>query len=157
MQAPPVIADVGKRGNESSPLDVAQAGKLRSVELQRRCQNAHLVQPVLANLGVLHVDVENAVRKLVERLHVVDLLPHQVGRVELSPKLFDGISVNIRLQMAGEMAMFFPPGHSSFVKSMGQFSIAIFTPWLSAMLTTSGQTEANFAKVLVQVFADRGQ
>ena len=42
------------------------------------------------------------------------------------------MSANIRRQIAGEWARFFPAGHSSRVKDMGQFSMPIFTPCSSA-------------------------
>ena len=103
-----LIADVGQRGNESSPLDIAQAGKLRSVELQRRCQDAHIVQPVPAHLCVFHVHVEDAVCKLVDGLHVIDCCHSRWDGSRLRPKLFDGISVNIVLQWRANV-MFFPP------------------------------------------------
>jgi hypothetical protein len=46
---------------------------------------------------------------------------------------------NISRQTLGEMAMFLPPGHSSPVKSIGQFSIPIFTPHPSACSMIAGQ------------------
>src|SRR5262249_62361786 len=57
-----------------------------------------------------------------------------------SPKLGLGISANIRRQIAGLVARFLPPGHSSAEKSIGQFSIPIRTPRLSAWATSGFQT-----------------
>ncbi len=54
-----------------------------------------------------------------------------------------GMSAYIRRQIAGEFARFFPPGHSSFVNSMGQFSIPIFTPRASAWATSGRQVARN--------------
>jgi hypothetical protein len=39
---------------------------------------------------------------------------------------------NISSHTAGEWAMFWPLGHSSQLKIIGQFSMAIFTPCSSA-------------------------
>jgi hypothetical protein len=46
----------------------------------------------------------------------------------LRPKFPAGIAENISSQIAGAYARFVPPGHSSYEKIIGQFSIAIFTP-----------------------------
>ncbi len=54
-----------------------------------------------------------------------------------------GISSNIRRQTAGLWARFLPPGHSSPVKSIGQFSIPIRTPWASANRTSGFHTWRN--------------
>ena len=51
---------------------------------------------------------------------------------KLRPKLALGMSANIRRQIAGLVARFLPPGHSSPVKSMGQFSMPIRTSCCSA-------------------------
>ncbi len=61
----------------------------------------------------------------------------------LSPKLALGTIENISSQTAGVDARFVPPGHSSYEKSIGQFSIAIFTPRSSAYETSRGQTRRN--------------
>ena len=53
-----------------------------------------------------------------------------------------GIAANISRQMRGDTARFLPPGHSSCVKNIGQFSIATRTPLSSANLMRSGQTLA---------------
>jgi hypothetical protein len=42
------------------------------------------------------------------------------------------MSWNMRRQMAGEVARFLPPGHSSRVKDMGQFSMPMRTSCSSA-------------------------
>jgi len=50
------------------------------------------------------------------------------GRIRaLSPKYSLGISSNIRRHIAGLAARFLPPGHSSAVNSIGQFSMPIGT------------------------------
>ena len=46
------------------------------------------------------------------------------------------MSANIRRQIAGLVARFLPPGHSSPVKSIGQFSMPIRTPCCSAYATS---------------------
>ena len=46
----------------------------------------------------------------------------------------------IRRQMRGVVARLWPPGHSSLLNSIGQFSMVIFRPWSWAKLTMSGQT-----------------
>ena len=53
------------------------------------------------------------------------------------------MSLNIRRQMAGEVARFLPPGHSSWVKSIGQFSMPIRTFLLSAWATSGRQVSRN--------------
>ena len=53
------------------------------------------------------------------------------------------MSANIRRQIAGHVARFFPPGHSSAVKSIGQFSIPIRTFRSSACWTRGRQTSRN--------------
>ena len=50
------------------------------------------------------------------------------------------MSANIRRQTAGVLARFLPPGHSSRVKIIGQFSMPIFTPLSSAYCTSGFQT-----------------
>jgi hypothetical protein len=57
----------------------------------------------------------------------------------LSPKLSLGIAENISSQIAGAQARLLPPGHSSYEKIIGQFSIAIFTPRSPAYSTSGGQ------------------
>ena len=44
------------------------------------------------------------------------------------PKFSAGMISNILRQIAGVVARLLPPGHSSLVKIIGQFSIATFTP-----------------------------
>ena len=56
------------------------------------------------------------------------------------PKLSLGMSLNIRRQTAGEMARFLPPGHSSPVKAIGQFSMPILMLWASAKAISGFQT-----------------
>jgi hypothetical protein len=46
----------------------------------------------------------------------------------LSPKFSSGIASNICSQIAGDQARLLPPGHSSSLKIIGQFSIATLTP-----------------------------
>ena len=54
---------------------------------------------------------------------------------------------NIRRQIAGVAARFFPPGHSSSEYSIGQCSMPIFTPAASASFTTGSQTSDIRAKL----------
>ena len=54
---------------------------------------------------------------------------------------------NISRQIAGENARLLPPGHSSALKIIGQFSIAIFTPRSAACATSGGQTSSNAAQL----------
>ena len=49
------------------------------------------------------------------------------------------MSANIRRQIAGLVARFLPPGHSSPVKSIGQFSMPIRTSCCSAYATSGRQ------------------
>ena len=44
--------------------------------------------------------------------------------------------------MRGVVARLCPPGHSSLLNSIGQFSMVIFRPWSPAKLTISGQTRS---------------
>ena len=53
------------------------------------------------------------------------------------------MSSNIRRQIAGLSARFLPPGHSSSVNSMGQFSMPIRTSRSSAYFTSGFQTFRN--------------
>ena len=46
----------------------------------------------------------------------------------------------MRRHILGVVAMLWPPGHSSWENSIGQFSSVIFRPWSCANLTMSGQT-----------------
>ncbi len=46
------------------------------------------------------------------------------------------MSANILRQMAGDVARFLPPGHSSGENSIGQFSIPMRTPWSWANWTS---------------------
>jgi hypothetical protein len=48
--------------------------------------------------------------------------------------------------VAGAYIRFCPPGHSSSLKIIGQFSMPIFTPWSAAKRTRSGHTTVNSAK-----------
>ena len=57
-----------------------------------------------------------------------------------------GMSANILRQMAGVVARFLPPGHSSAVNSIGQFSIPIRTPRDSACATIGRQTSRNLGQ-----------
>jgi hypothetical protein len=65
----------------------------------------------------------------------------------LRPKRFDGTSENISSQAAGVEARFVPPGHSSQLKIIGQFSIATLTPRRSAWSTRRGHTFRNSRKL----------
>ena len=56
------------------------------------------------------------------------------------------MSANIRRQIAGLVARFLPPGHSSAVKSIGQFSIPIRTPLSSACSMRGRQTSRNLGQ-----------
>ena len=49
-------------------------------------------------------------------------------------------SANIRRQMAGDVARFLPPGHSSRENSIGQFSMPMVTFHVSANCTSGRQT-----------------
>src|SRR4051812_13002249 len=62
---------------------------------------------------------------------------------KLSPNERLGISENIRLHIDGLVARFFPPGHSSWVNNIGQFSIPMRTPRSWACLTKGFQTSRN--------------
>ena len=53
------------------------------------------------------------------------------------------MSANIRRQIFGLVARFFPPGHSSRVNDIGQFSMPIRTPQSSASLTSGRQVSRN--------------
>ncbi len=44
--------------------------------------------------------------------------------------------------MRGVVARLWPPGHSSSLKSIGQFSMVILRPWSPAKATMSGQTRS---------------
>ena len=48
--------------------------------------------------------------------------------------------------MAGAYIRFCPPGHSSWLKIIGQFSMPILTPWSAAWRTRSGQTTVKASK-----------
>ena len=52
----------------------------------------------------------------------------------------------MRRQTAGDTARFLPPGHSSFEKDMGQFSMPILILWSAANFSSGPQ-----------VFKNRGQ
>ena len=71
-----------------------------------------------------------------------------------------GISPNIRRQTAGDMARFLPPGHSSFEKSIGQFSMPIFTPACLGVADQVGPdapgTSASCRRSTAPVAADEG-
>ena len=51
---------------------------------------------------------------------------------KFNPSVFSGLFSNIVRHTSGDTARFLPPGHSSLLNSMGQFSMAIFTPACSA-------------------------
>src|SRR5262249_24764531 len=81
-----VVADVGQNREERVPVDVAEAGQLRRVVLERRGLDADLVQSMLVEAYVLGVDVEEAVAELAQRREVVDVQPDAVRRVEVQPE-----------------------------------------------------------------------
>ena len=54
--------------------------------------------------------------------------------------------------MYGDHAMLWPPGHSSSLKIIGQFSIVTFTPWASACSTISGHTRRTSSQLASMVF-----
>ena len=62
-------------------------------------------------------------------------------------------SSRIRRQMRGVVARLCPPGHSSSLKSIGQFSIVICRPWSFANATMSGQTLSASCQFASWVFA----
>ena len=97
--------------------------------------------------GILGVGMEDPIAKLSEHRCVVHELKDKVRRVKLSPKLGLGMSANIRRQIAGEVARFLPPGHSSLPKLIGQFSMPIFTPLLSARPISGRQVSRNLGQL----------
>ncbi len=54
---------------------------------------------------------------------------------------------NILRQIGGVVARFLPPGHSSAVNSMGQFSIPIRTPSCSACSMIGRQVSRNLGQL----------
>ena len=66
--------------------------------------------------------------ELAQRLDVVHLLPDQVRRVVVQPEVRAGDLVEHPPPDRRAWARFLPPGHSSRVNSIGQFSMPIRTP-----------------------------
>jgi hypothetical protein len=57
------------------------------------------------------------------------------------------MAANSSRQIAGVAARFVPPGHSSQLKIIGQFSIAMRTPRPAAWPIRSGQTRPNSSRL----------
>jgi len=62
-------------------------------------------------------------------------------------------SPRIRRHISGLVAMLCPPGHSSYEKSIGQFSIVNLRPWSFANATMSGQTRSASSQFWSRFFA----
>src|SRR5579859_887611 len=102
------------------------------MKVVRVSHDARLVQPVAVDARVLCVDVEDAPGELAQRLEVIHVLPDEVRGIEIQAEVGTG---NVFIHAApdfGEMARFLPPGHSSLVNAMGQFSMPMLIPLSAA-------------------------
>src|SRR5579872_5300220 len=76
-----VIAAAAKRGNILAPLDAPEARNY--VAPPTRSLVADRAPLHVVDLGVLTVRVKYPVRELVDGVDIVDVLPQQMGRVEV--------------------------------------------------------------------------
>jgi len=83
--------------------------------------------PIEADFHVLCVEMEKLLLKLTQRAGGVHVLKDEVGRVRSQTKVFDGMSLKARADDR-VVIRFLPPGHSSFVNDIGQFSMPTLIP-----------------------------
>ena len=107
------------------PAHLAEPGQARHLPPDAGRQHAVLVEPVAVDLDVLGVHVEDPVGELVDRALVVDQLPDEVRRVEVEAEVGVGDDLEHPPPDRRANARLLPPGHSSSLKIIGQFSIAI--------------------------------
>src|SRR2546427_3420675 len=126
-----IVAGFGQHGKELAPVDIVQPGKLGCLEIVGVRHDADVVQAALIEPCVLGVDVEDAVAEFAQRLQVVHALPDEVRRIEVEAEVPAG-NVFEGAPPRGDVMRFLPPGHSSLVKAIAQFSMPTLTPWSSA-------------------------
>ena len=102
--------------------------QFRVMVVRRMRQNPNFVELLAIDPGILGMYVEDLTDEFAQGLNRIHVLPDHVRRIVVQSKRAAGISSNIFLQMRGLTARFLPPGHSSSVNNMGQFSMAIRTP-----------------------------
>ena len=74
----PPVSDLAEDGEESPPRDVAEAGELRDVVLERRGEDPHVIEPLPVDAGILGMDMDETVGELDERPNRIHLLPDQM-------------------------------------------------------------------------------
>lgn len=95
---------------------------------QREVEAADFIEGFVVDLNILGVEVEELRFELGQRAERVHVLQDEVRRVVVEAEVRRVDVAERTTQMAGVVRRFLPPGHSSRVKDMGQFSMAIFTP-----------------------------
>ena len=83
----PAVADVVQSRDKGAPVHIAQPRDLRRHVVQRIGQHAALLQLLGIELDILEVDVEEPVFELIDRLQVVQPLPHIMAGIEVQSEV----------------------------------------------------------------------
>ena len=139
-----VVAGVGQRAEEGAPADVAQAGDLGRVPELGIGQDAVLIERVRDRSGRPWRGRGRSGRGTRAAGRGSPSAARSGARGRSSGRSSGwGCRRTSAARSPGEVARFLPPGHSSWVKSIGQFSMPIRTFLLSACATSGRQISRN--------------